>query len=526
MDSILIYLIQASLSIAVFYIFYELLFKHEAYFRFIRYYFLSAVIISTLLPMAQFSLADIVSSVKEYPIIISPVHNIVTFTLAEVTITPEGPASSADVIGLSAIAEIILMVYFAGVIIAMSILIFRLGQLLTLIFKGRIERVGKINIVHIEGAPIFSFFNIVFLDKEKYLSKPDSEKILAHERIHIAQKHTIDILLVEALLVIQWFNPFVFLLRKRIKENHEFLADNSVVGYYNDAKSYSLLLLENATNIKTNILSHNFSYSLLKRRLIMIKKTKSPNLFALKMVGVTIAMAMVIFACSGPVADSGTDMVSEPKSEVFEQVEVMPEYNGGMEALSVYLSQNIQYPAAAQEAGIQGKAIIGFVIDENGSVVDASIKRGFDKECDEEALRVISGMPDWTPGKQGGKNVKVSLALPVKFKLDGKGEDVFTVVEDMPVFPGGQKALISYLAENIKYPAEAKKDKITGKVFVSFVVEKDGSIGDTKILRGIGHGCDKEALRVIEGMPNWTPGKQKGKAVRVAYNIPIKFALN
>ena len=124
------------------------------------------------------------------------------------------------------------------------------------------------------------------------------------------------------------------------------------------------------------------------------------------------------------------------------------------------------------------------------------------------------------------KNVKVSLALPVKFKLDGKGEDVFTVVEDMPVFPGGQKALISYLAENIKYPAEAKKDKITGKVFVSFVVEKDGSIGDTKILRGIGHGCDKEALRVIEGMPNWTPGKQKGKAVRVAYNIPIKFALN
>ncbi len=258
----------------------------------------------------------------------------------------------------------------------------------------------------------------------------------------------------------------------------------------------------------------------------MIKKSKSPGLFAMKMLGVIIALSMVIYACSGPVTDNGTDLTSEPKSEVFTKVEVMPEYHGGMDALVKYLSENIVYPVSAKENDIEGKSIIKFVIDQDGSVIDAEIAKGFNDDCDAEALRVVSTMPNWKPGQKDGKNVKVSFSLPIAFKLNPEDKEVFTVVEEMPKYPGGMDAMISYLVNNIKYPEDAKKNKITGRVFVSFVVEKDGSIEHVKILRGIGGGCDEEAMRVVQNMPKWIPGKQKGKAVRVAYNLPIKFALD
>ena len=95
----------------------------------------------------------------------------------------------------------------------------------------------------------------------------------------------------------------------------------------------------------------------------------------------------------------------------------------------------------------------------------------------------------------------------------------------MPKFPGGEKKLMSYLGNNIKYPEKAKKDGVKGRVFISFVVEKDGRIDNVELLRGIGSGCDEEAMRVIKSMPKWSPGMTNGEPVRVQYNLPIKFAL-
>jgi protein TonB len=98
-------------------------------------------------------------------------------------------------------------------------------------------------------------------------------------------------------------------------------------------------------------------------------------------------------------------------------------------------------------------------------------------------------------------------------------------VEDMPSFPGGEEALFKYLAQNIKYPQIAKEAGITGRVFVNFVIDKEGNVTDVKVLRGIGGGCDEEAVRVVKNMPKWSPGKQRGKPVKVSYNLPIKFSL-
>lgn len=104
-------------------------------------------------------------------------------------------------------------------------------------------------------------------------------------------------------------------------------------------------------------------------------------------------------------------------------------------------------------------------------------------------------------------------------------EEIFTIVEKMPEFPGGYEALFSYLGKALTYPAMAKDAKIQGKVYVTFVVDRDGSIANVKVLRGIGGGCDEEAVKVIKGMPKWEPGRQRGKAVRVQYNLPINFIL-
>jgi TonB family protein len=225
--------------------------------------------------------------------------------------------------------------------------------------------------------------------------------------------------------------------------------------------------------------------------------------------------------------DQVQQSMDQLNNEVFTVVEKMPEFPGGMDALAQYLVNNIEYPKQAINKGTSGRVFVNFVIKSNGSISDVKVLRGIGDGCDEEAVRVVQNMPDWKPGEQRGKKVSVSYNIPIKFSLDDdKVDSVFTVVEEMPKFPGGEKALINYLAKNIKYPDKAKKDKVQGRVFVSFVVEKDGSIGDVKVLRGIGGGCDEESIRVVQNMPNWTPGMQRGKAVRVAYNLPIKFSLD
>lgn len=249
----------------------------------------------------------------------------------------------------------------------------------------------------------------------------------------------------------------------------------------------------------------------------------------------------------------------DPSKQVFTIVEVMPEFPGGQDALLKYLATNIKYPVIAQENGIQGRVGVSFIIETDGSIRNIEVIRGVDPSLDKEAMRVVSNMPKWTPGKQRGIDVAVKYTVPITFRLQGKGnanppsdsEDdegimvvgygpskeadakettattdrVFTVVQDMPKFPGGQDALLEYLAKTIQYPQIAKENGIKGRVTCSFIVNKDGSISNAEVIRGVDPSLDKEALRVINTMPNWIPAKQGGKVVRVRYTVPVTFNL-
>lgn len=244
-----------------------------------------------------------------------------------------------------------------------------------------------------------------------------------------------------------------------------------------------------------------------------------------------------------------SQMVSD---KIFTVVEVMPEFPGGQGELLKFLAKTIKYPVIAQENGIQGRVTASFIIEKDGSIRDIEVIRGVDPSLDMEAVRVLSAMPRWTPGKQRGQDVAVKYTVPVTFRLQGKTENqptpgkddivvvgygsdeadkvadsnqVFAMVEKMPLFPGGQDGLIAFLAKTIQYPKEAQEKGLQGRVVCSFIVEKDGSLSDAKVIRGIDPLLDQEALRVISVMPKWTPGTQRGKAVRVKYTVPLTFTL-
>ncbi|MBP1664490.1 MAG: TonB family protein [Bacteroidetes bacterium] len=261
-----------------------------------------------------------------------------------------------------------------------------------------------------------------------------------------------------------------------------------------------------------------------------------------------------------PSAAVATAQQTDKDKKIFEVVETPPEFPGGIDALMKFMAENIKYPAEAVKNKIEGKVILKFVVDDTGKVTDIEVARSVAPMLDAEAIRVVGLMPRWEPGKQKGIPVNVRFALPVAFKLSpsankavleqlevvgyGKPETkkegvvvnamsvaapdkdgVYDQVDILPAFQGGQEALFGWLSQNIRYPADAQKQGIQGKVLVQYVVDTDGSIKNAKILRGVNELLDKEALRVINTMPNWTPGKHKDKVVKVRYTLPIQFRL-
>lgn len=230
---------------------------------------------------------------------------------------------------------------------------------------------------------------------------------------------------------------------------------------------------------------------------------------------------------------------------IYDVADKSPSFPGGEPALVSWLMENLHYPKAAQEDGIQGKVLVSFVVANDGSVVLPEISKSVHPLLDAEAMRVVLSMPKWTPGIQKGKPVYVRSSFPVTFKLTGDvpekesseeakspnwSEDdyhdgVFELVEQNPSFPGGDAELMKWLQKNLRYPTIAMENGIQGRVMVQFVINKDGSIVEPSILHHVDMSLDAEALRVVLSMPKWTPGKQKGKAVRVRFTLPLTFRL-
>ncbi|TCD03401.1 M56 family metallopeptidase [Pedobacter psychroterrae] len=244
---------------------------------------------------------------------------------------------------------------------------------------------------------------------------------------------------------------------------------------------------------------------------------------------------------------------SESKVYDFVSLDQAPTFPGGMDKFYEYLKTSLRYPAEAFANNTQGKVFLSFIVEVDGDLRDIRVDRRLGSGTDEEAVRVMATSPKWVPGMKDGKQVRVKFNIPISFTkgapsqpgAPGQGATKsegtvtystmvnqdpnkvydFVSLQKQPEFVGGMAKFFEYLKKTVRYPAEAQKNKVSGKVFLSFVVEKDGSLTDIKVDRKLGSGLDEEAVRVIEESPRWIPGVQDGKAVRVKFNIPISFSL-
>ncbi len=239
---------------------------------------------------------------------------------------------------------------------------------------------------------------------------------------------------------------------------------------------------------------------------------------------------------SAQVASQNPVAVSN-KKEPFVVVEEMPLFPGGDTALLSYVAKNTRYPKEAKDKNITGRVVLRFVVNEDGKVSDVTVQRSVDPLLDNEAIRVVSTLPDFKPGKQGGVTVPVYYMLPITFSLDGKGQQrpprfnifgtdtIYTYTDNPPQYPGGNEAFKKFKAEKIKFPADLIPLGIEGVVFVKFIVDKTGLVSDIEIIQGVSPSIDEEALKVARLMPSWLPGKDNGKPVKFLYTTNFDFLL-
>ena len=535
-----IYLLKVNAGIALFYAFYKLFCQRDTFFLWRRFALLSFLGISFLYP-----LLDIQEWVMEQPAIYELAdYYTVLMNTEEVTatapVTYEAP-QRPDLLTLFT------YLYYTGVLVMSLRFIIQLVSICRIRWKGQVVYLNGQRIISLpsEFNP-FSFFGWIFLYLPQ-LEEDSREEILMHEQTHARQWHSMDVIVSELANIVCWFNPFSWLLKGEIRLNLEYLADNQVAKTMEDSKQYQYHLLGLAhTNSKTG-LYNNFNVSQIKSRIIMMNKKRTRTAGRIKYaLFAPLAAALLIasnISCTSTETQEANTEVMESRAvegEVFKVVEEMPEFVGGMAECMKYLAANVNYPTEAIEKGIQGRVIVQMVVTKEGDIADTKIARGIDPLLDAEALRVVSGMPKWKPGKQKGEAVNVRYTLPVMFRLGGDADKkeastqteakvdengIHQVCEEMPEFPGGMRECMNWLSKNVNYPATAQEKGIQGRVIIQFVVERDGSITEPKVVRGVDPDLDKEALRVVSAMPNWKPGKHKGEAVRVKYTLPVMYRL-
>lgn len=549
------YALPVAASIAVLWLAYRLLFVNSNRFKFNRIFLLTALLFSLVLPLVGLLMG------LNAPQIVAFRHSMFPgYTLNEIVITPDGPVATPIVDASSPAAStwyvslwmVLGIIYLIGVAVMAVLFIVKLVRLVVLIIRSpKCKMDGYTAVYTHKEQGSFSFFRYAFFPDENV-----SSDIVRHEMSHIAHGHSWDILFVEIIMILQWFNPFIYFYKRELQSLHEYSADHDVVTSGVDKKNYMMLILQQCTAVDFSSMSNNFSLILTKKRIKMITRNERAKRLWWRLLATIPVLAVLLIANARVSAQqvSKTDMnaneanttdiadINVPKASndsIFDVVEVMPEFPGGMEKFMEYLSGNIKYPEEAKEKNISGKVFIRFVIEKDGSINDVQVLRGIGGGCDEEAVRVVKGMPKWKPGMQKGKPVRVSYNLPLSFKLDEayksvKGETksdekIYETPETMPEYPGGMDGLRNYLQENLNVPEKYKnmEAKAEYRVLVKFVVAEDGSISNVEPAKPepAKKDLNDEAVRAIKGMPKWKPGTVGGKPVKVRYVIPVVFRL-
>lgn len=412
---------ESGICLAVLFALYWLVLRKETYFQFNRLYLLGTLLVSCLLPLGHLNLfGPGTSSLSALPQMAKAI-SIPDLIIAEGSKNGVGTAKNWQIV--------VMAIYLTGASLLLARTILGIIRVNMLKRRGKMIKRDGYSLVHLsqEIAP-FSFFRTIFLNNTG-LEDSDEQYILDHELIHMKQHHSYDILFVEILLSIFWFNPFLWFIKRALKSTHEYLADDGVIKEIHTPSNYQSLLLNQITGFMPTVVTNSFN-SNIKNRIKMMCRNKSSVLAKFKplLLLPVLACLILLIACNEqantPIEIIEPDMTLQKPDfpegeEVYYVVEEMPKFNGGEPAMEFrkYIAQNLQYPEAAAEDSISGRVIVQFTVNKKGKVVNAVIVRKADPYLDEEALRVTLSSPLWTPGKQAGKEVNVLFTFPINFVI-------------------------------------------------------------------------------------------------------------
>ena len=525
------YLGLSGIGIALFYLLGVVLLRKSTLLRAKRWYYLIAIASSLLLPLLPLlSIAVPERDVKEPEDRLLPSFTIVIEEEPIIT----APATRGNTIDWTRVLMVTWAIGAASTLIWLTSGGYRLYRLCRTSTKRELSHNATLYEMDEELAP-FTIGKAIFIPKS--LSNSDiTPTILSHELEHIRQKHYWDIIISMVLQPLQWWNPCAWGLLHQLRTNLEYLADQGVLREGSDRKTYQYRLLECTLGRKVELPSLSFSMQDLKKRIVMMNSKNKTNkklaiVYALSALPVLafLALGTQMVTIEQAEASTATEVAPPPTvDKASRHVDVLPEFPGREKAMKQWIAQNIQYPKEAAKANIEGSVIVSFLVEKDGSISNVEVIKSVHELLDKEALRVVNAMPKWKPGMEKGQPVRARFCVPISFKSQQSAEDkeeVSEFLEDMPEFPGGEKAMMQWIAQNIQYPKEAAKANIEGSVIVSFLVEKDGSISNVEVIKSVHELLDKEALRVVNAMPKWKPGMEKGQPVRARFHIPVIFKI-
>jgi TonB family protein len=527
MEAFALYLLKSVIWLSGFSLVYLLFLRNERFFLLNRLYLLSGILTSFLFPFIS-------------------VH----YTVVLPVVPANQPYNSQIGLQIAGYGKalfpglLLSVAYLAGVVIVIFTKLRQNKPVLKAIKNAKIITSYPVKLIRTTDFDCsFSFFSYVFVNPS--ITNIETEEIVNHELAHIRQRHWFDLVLVELLCILQWFNPLAWIYIRFIRQNHEYLADEVALQRTSDPAVYKATLLNQIVGSPVVSLVNSFNYSLNKKRFNMMKNIITSPYRKLKIFLILPVFAIVLYSFAKPdykyIYTYDRSGKSNPVSTVFTK-----EVKG-------FVVREDGTPLEGAAIVIKGKTIgctsdsKGFfrldnLADEDLLVVSyvgfksIVIKPDFKSEMTIKMERqtvvteTVNIPPPPPPPVDSGGNINPPPPPPPPPPPSNgeslkSNENKEVLIEEMPMFPGGENAMLAWISDNLKYPAEAVKNKITGMVYVNFVVSSTGKIKNVKIRKSVNSLLDAEAVRVVKSMPDWTPGKQNGKPVDVDYAVPVNFKL-
>ena len=476
------YLLKLNLALIVLFGFYKLMFSGDTFFALRRATLIGMYLVAMLVPGLNCSYwinksVGMVSMANEYAAIVLPA----------VTVTPGGGGA----IGWETTA---MTIYTMVACLFLLRFFWQLVSIVRLRNKCRTTDINgtKVYLLESDEGP-FSFFNWIFINPTKH-NRQETDEIMTHELAHCRQLHSVDILFTELFAIVFWANPFVWLLKREVRLNLEYLADNNVLAGGTDSKKYQYHLLGLAYRKNVATISNNFNVLPLKKRIKMMNKKRTKRIAKVKYaLYIPLAAALLVVSNIETVA---CDIANVAKA--------MP----------------------MAKASVKQKKMVDLSFSNKTTVAVESRKNVQSTEAIERKDNKMEVQADNRNSEMSAQKVEETTEVANEESVEKEPKKspkkVYDHIENMPTFNGN---LNQWLVQNMKYPVEAMNKKEQGKVIVQFIVSENGEVSEPKIIRSVSPALDKEACRIVLAMPKWNPGKLKGKPVAVRYMLPISFRL-